>query len=132
MAPSDVNNSLNVGINNNDETVDNLRDENQQDGSTSETHLDANKSTHNQVERKTRHERSHTPNDMDDEPVVDTVKVLRVQQREIMNHFSRHDRIMIELQQAISGTSNTSNGGVRVPFGMPISQAIPGTGNIAS
>lgn len=66
---------------------------------------------------------------MDDASIADNVKVLKARQRKIMNHLSRQDEIVAELQQAISCASNNSNCGVRY---VPISQTIPGTGNIAS
>lgn len=78
MAPNDVNNSLNVGSNNNDEPVDNIHDRSQQDGSTNKTRLDKNESPSNRVERNTWRAKCPTPNDLDDEPIADTVKVLRL------------------------------------------------------
>lgn len=75
MAHNDVNNLLIVGTNNNDEPVDNLRNENQHDGSISKTHLNGNEPTSNRVEGNTWRTRNPTPDDMDDELVVDIVKV---------------------------------------------------------
>lgn len=62
-----------------------------QDDSTGETHYDRSKSNPSWMERNTRRARSFTPDDLDDELVVDSMKSLRVQQRKNNNHLSSQD-----------------------------------------
>lgn len=84
------------------------------------------------VKMNARCARSPAPDNLDDEPIADTVKVLRAQQRKIMNHLSKQDQIMPELQLPISAGSNNSNGRIRAPPNVPINQMVSGTGNVAS
>lgn len=94
MAPNNVNNSLNVGTNN--EHQDNFHGGDQQDDSTKNSHQWKLDNSGPRIAKYSADEEPN-PDDMDDESVIEAVKVLRAQQREIMNHISRHDCIMTEL-----------------------------------
>lgn len=83
MASNDMNNSYNVGTNNERNDVFQRYD------STSETRKERDETTPVREEQNHRHVGSLTPDDMDDKCVVEKVKILRKQQKIIMNHFSR-------------------------------------------
>jgi len=53
---------------------------------------------------------------------VDTVRVLKEQQAIILGHLTRHDKIMTELKQALSGASNNANRRDPIPPGVPANQ----------
>lgn len=59
--------------------------------------------------------REPNPDYVEEEYVVETVKILRGQHKTIMSHISRHDREMTELKQVLLGASNSANGRGPIP-----------------
>ncbi|XP_070036940.1 uncharacterized protein [Nicotiana tomentosiformis] len=90
--------------------------------SISDTHNEENGATPVHDRQYPRHVRETTPDDADEEHVVDAVRVLQEQQAIILGHLTRHDKVMTELKQALSRASNNANRRDPIPLGFPANQ----------